>query len=90
MTPPALQLSGIRERLSGVMTLDRANLPVRSGTVHAFLGENGAAESAALYHTTDLDELIEIADRIVVVFEGRVREVAPDGDDAGRAPPGAA
>jgi ABC-type uncharacterized transport system ATPase subunit len=70
------------------MALDRAKLPVRSGTVHAFLSENGAAESAALYHTADLDELIEIADRIVL--EGRVREVAADRDAGGRALPGAA
>jgi ABC-type sugar transport system ATPase subunit len=40
--------------------------------------------------TADPDELIEIAERVVVAFEGRVREVALDLDAAGRAMLGAA
>lgn len=60
MTPPALQLSGIRKRIGSGVAL------------------------------ADSDELIEIADRVVVVFEGRVREVAPDRDVVGPAMPGAA
>lgn len=44
--------------------------------------ENGAAVVVA---SADLDELIMLADRLLVTFEGRVREVARDRDEVGRA-----
>jgi simple sugar transport system ATP-binding protein len=46
--------------------------------------------SAVIYHSADLDELLDIADRILVVFDGRVREVNRDRAAIGRAMLGAA
>ena len=48
------------------------------------------AGMAIVYYAADLDELTGIADRVVVVFDGRVREVARDRDAIGRAMLGAA
>jgi simple sugar transport system ATP-binding protein len=45
--------------------------------------------AAIVYHSTDLDELLEVADRVLVVFDGRVREVDRDRDVIGRAMLGA-
>jgi ABC-type uncharacterized transport system ATPase subunit len=42
-----------------------------------------------LYSSSDLDELLEVADRVLVVFDGQVREVASDRDAIGRAMVGA-
>jgi ABC-type uncharacterized transport system ATPase subunit len=43
-----------------------------------------------VYYTADLDELLAVSDRILVVFDGRVREVARDRASVGRAMLGAA
>jgi ABC-type uncharacterized transport system ATPase subunit len=61
-----------------------------TGAIQHRLHDASRGSMAVVYYTADLDELIEIADRVVVVFEGRVREVAPDRDVVGRAMLGAA
>ena len=48
MTPPALELLGITKRFAEVTALDRATLSVRSGTVHALVGENGAGKTTLM------------------------------------------
>ena len=48
--------------------------------------ERGAA---ILYASADLDELLHVSDRIVVIFDGRVLDVASDRDSIGRAMVGA-
>jgi simple sugar transport system ATP-binding protein len=45
---------------------------------------------AIMAYSTDLDEVLGIADRMLVVFDGMVREVPVDGDLVGRAMLGAA
>ena len=45
---------------------------------------------AIMAYSTDLDEILSIADRMLVVFEGRVQEVPVDRDKVGRAMLGAA
>lgn len=86
MTAPALQLSGIRKRFGGLLALDLA----ASEEIQVRLRDAARAGMAIVYYTADLDELIAIADRVVVVFEGRVREIARDRDAIGRAMLGAA
>jgi ABC-type uncharacterized transport systems, ATPase components len=53
--------------------------------VHRRLREVRAAGAAVVLHSADLDEIIELADRVVVVFNGAVRAVTGDRDAIGRA-----
>ncbi len=46
--------------------------------------------AAIVYYSADLEELVAVADRIVVVFDGRVREAPRDRAAVGRAMVGAA
>ena len=57
--------------------------------VHARLRAARAAGSAIVVHSTDLDEVVALADRVVVVASGEVREVRRDPDAIGRAMLGA-
>lgn len=43
-----LRMEGITKSFPGVKALDGANLTVRSGTVHALMGENGAGKSTLM------------------------------------------
>ncbi|WP_426109834.1 multiple monosaccharide ABC transporter ATP-binding protein [Massilia sp. PWRC2] len=43
-----LDMRGIRKTFPGVVALDRVNLQVRSGDIHAIVGENGAGKSTLM------------------------------------------
>ena len=43
-----LDMRGIRKTFPGVVALDRVNLHVRSGDIHAIVGENGAGKSTLM------------------------------------------
>jgi ABC-type uncharacterized transport system ATPase subunit len=58
--------------------------------IHGRLRRASRGGMAVVYHSPDLDELLEVSDRILVVFGGRVSEVARDRDSVGRAMLGAA
>jgi len=45
---PFFQMSGVSKSYGGAVALDRAELAVRSGRIHAILGENGAGKSTLL------------------------------------------
>src|SRR6201996_9439475 len=45
---PFFQMSGVSKSYGGAVALDRAALAVRSGRIHAVLGENGAGKSTLL------------------------------------------
>ena len=46
--PELLQMTGISKSFPGVKALDRVNLTVKPGTVHALMGENGAGKSTLM------------------------------------------
>lgn len=46
--PLALTLCGIRKRFGPTIALDAADLSVRTGTLHALLGENGAGKTTLM------------------------------------------
>jgi general nucleoside transport system ATP-binding protein len=78
--PPALVVEnatrGLDVRAAGYIT-DRLLLARANGV-------------AIMAYSADLDEVLGIADRMLVVFDGMVREVPVDGDLVGRAMLGAA
>jgi ABC-type uncharacterized transport system ATPase subunit len=50
----------------------------------------GAAGGAVVLHSSDLDEILSLATRVLVVYGGRVSEAALDREQIGRAMLGAA
>jgi ribose transport system ATP-binding protein len=74
---PLLRMEGISKRYGGVRALEKADLEVRAGRVHAILGENGAGKST----------LIKIMSGVVMPDEGRMRL---DGHEVNFANPAAA
>jgi simple sugar transport system ATP-binding protein len=54
------------------------------------LVRSAVAEAAVLVHSSDLDEMLSIATRVLVVFDGNVRETPLDREIVGRAMVGAA
>ncbi|MFO1074224.1 MAG: sugar ABC transporter ATP-binding protein [Geminicoccaceae bacterium] len=60
--PPLFRMEGITKRYGGVLALDRAELAVAPGRVHAVLGENGAGKST----------LIKVMSGVVTPDEGRM------------------
>jgi general nucleoside transport system ATP-binding protein len=58
-----LELRNISKRFGNVLANDRLNITVRSGTIHAIVGENGAGKSTAMriaygFYTADEGEVI--------------------------------
>ena len=45
---PLLRMEGIEKVFPGVKALDKVNLSVKAGTVHALMGENGAGKSTLM------------------------------------------
>lgn len=59
---PLFQLEQVSKRYGGVQALDKADLTVEAGRIHAILGENGAGKST----------LIKIMAGVVMPDEGRM------------------
>ena len=74
---PLLRMEGVSKRYGGVRALERADLDVFPGRIHAILGENGAGKST----------LIKIMAGVVAPDEGRM---LLDGSEVSFASPAAA
>ena len=61
-TPPLFRMEGVSKRYGGVRALEKAELTVEAGRIHAILGENGAGKST----------LIKIMAGVVAPDEGRM------------------
>ena len=59
---PLFQMEGVSKRYGGVRALEKADLTVTPGRIHAILGENGAGKST----------LIKIMAGVVAADEGRM------------------
>ncbi|GAB3284320.1 sugar ABC transporter ATP-binding protein [Parasphingorhabdus pacifica] len=68
-TAPLIEMVGITKRYGGVLACDQVDLSVRSGEVHALLGENGAGKSTLMRvlsgDVTDHDGTVAVAGRSV-------------------------
>jgi general nucleoside transport system ATP-binding protein len=81
----------LARELQGAPDLLVAENPTRgldiaaTAAVHARLRATRDGGAAVILHSTDLDEVLAIADRVVVVYAGTVRQVDGDRDAVGRA-----
>jgi general nucleoside transport system ATP-binding protein len=81
----------LARELSGELDLVVADDPTRgldlraSAFVHDQLRHVASRGAAVVVHSSDLDELLSLATRILVVFHGTVREATSDRDVVGRA-----
>jgi simple sugar transport system ATP-binding protein len=57
--------------------------------VHAALREARDAGAAVVLYSSDLDEVLQLADRVVVLFDGRLVASGNDREAVGRAMLGA-
>lgn len=100
---PVATLSGgnqqklvLARELAGNPALVVAEDPTRgldvraTAAVLARLRAARAAGAALVVHSSDLDEMLAMADRVLVVYAGTVREIPPDRGVVGRAMLGAA
>lgn len=81
----------LARELDGEPTLVVADQPTRgldlraTAEVHERLRQARAAGAAVVLHSADLDEILTLADRIVVVAQGRLRDVGMNRDAVGQA-----
>src|SRR6218665_2066374 len=59
---PLFRMEGISKRYGGVRALEKADLSIRAGAIHAILGENGAGKST----------LIKVMAGVVAPDEGKM------------------
>ena len=65
--PPLLEMRAITKSFPGVQALDAVDFSLRSGEIHALLGENGAGKSTLIKVLTG----VERQDRGVIELDGR-------------------
>ena len=81
----------LARELDGEPSLVVADQPTRgldlraTADVHARLRQARAAGAAVVLHSADLDEILALADRVVVVAQGRLQDVGMNREVVGRA-----
>src|SRR5574342_1075041 len=78
--PPRLQMSGITKRYPGVIANNKISLDVKTGEIHALLGENGAGK------TTLMNILFGLArpDEGEILLDGKPVQIADPADAIAR------
>ena len=78
--PPRLQMRGITKRFPGVVANDKIDLDVKTGEIHALLGENGAGK------TTLMNVLFGLArpDEGEILIDGNPVQIADPADAIAR------
>lgn len=71
-TPSVVELQGVTRRFPGVLAVDRVDLALRAGEVHALLGENGAGKSTLVAMLSGLVE----PDAGIIRVAGQERRIA--------------
>ena len=66
-----LRIKGLQKRFGGAIALSNASITVRSGEIHAFLGENGAGKSTLIKGLAG----IQPYDSGAILFEGKPVEL---------------
>jgi simple sugar transport system ATP-binding protein len=86
LAPPELP-GGVDERAPAIVAENPTRgLDVRAtGDVHARLQAARSDGSAVVLYSSDLDEVLALASRVLVVHSGSVREAVPDRNVVGRA-----
>jgi len=78
-TTPVLELRDIRKTFAGVAALRNASLALRSGAVHALMGENGAGKSTLIkvlagVHTPDGGEILRDGQPVTFANPAQARD----------------
>ena len=72
---PAIAVEGLSKRFDATVALDDVTFSIPQGEIRA-LAKAGAA---ILYYTTEIPELVNICDRVLVMYRGRmVKELIGD------------
>ena len=82
-TSVLLEMQDIEKAFPGVKALDKVNLTVKAGTVHALMGENGAGKSTLMkclfgVYTKDAGKIFLEGDQLQK-FKGSTRKRRCDG-----------
>jgi simple sugar transport system ATP-binding protein len=68
---------GAPERLPHRHSIEHSQMRGRARVIHGRLRAAASGGAAVLFHSSDLDEVLELATRVIVVTRGMVTEAPP-------------